>query len=245
MTSEITPTVDGTVTPAPASQESLGSWGARSDEVRAALTVVVALLAVGVVLGLLWAWWSPDGPPGGVLKAGTIQINESETFAAADGRFAVLTVAVGVIAGISLWFARSVRGPLIALALAVGGFLAAEVTAEVGHLVGGGTNHAKVGSLIPHLPLSVHLSGLLMFEGAAAVLIYSVIAAFAVHDDLGRPDPTRDALRPPVTVAGYQPQFASPASVPVEAGLEQPTGQHAGLDGDAAGLPQQHDLPPQ
>jgi hypothetical protein len=207
---------------------------ARNDPLRFAAFIVLALIVVGVVLGLIWAWWTPAGPPGVQLPAGTVQINESETFAAGDGRFVVLTGLVGLLAAFAAWFARPARGPLVAFALGLGGLAGAWVTGLVGHLAGGGTNSGPPNTEIPHLPLNVHMTGLIMVEGALALLLYSILTAFAVDDDLGRPDPTRDALRAPALVGSME-------------GLVQP--QHFSQDGwahgDAPGLPEQDEFPPQ
>ena len=43
------------------------------------------------------------------------------------------------------------------------------------------------------MPLWVQMHGLLFLEATLAVLVYSLFVAFAVDDDLGRPDPVRAA----------------------------------------------------
>jgi hypothetical protein len=219
-------------------------------EIRVAATLFGALVVSGVVLGLIWAWWSPAGPQGYQYTHHiALQLSEeSETFAASDGRFAVLTVSLGVLAGIAMWFVRSVRGPWIVLALGVGGWLSAEVTSLVGHLAGGGSDSGVYQHTIAHLGLHVRASGLIMIEGAAAVLLYSVLSAFAADDDLGRPDPVRDALQlPALELAGVGAggSVAGPGSVAAGSGAEHPSGQHPGFDGDASRLPQQYGLPPE
>jgi len=204
----------------------------RAQQVAAAV-VTVGLIALGAVLGLVWAWWSPARPPGARIPGGTVQINESEAFAAADGRYALITAVVGLLVGGLVWIRRSSRGPWVAAALVVGGLAGAWVMAEVGHLVGGGTNggplYTTTGHLIDHLPLSLHMTGLFAVEALLAVLVYSVLAAFAVEDDLGRPDADRDAAR------GLGQQLVAP----------QYLVQYSGAYGDGAGLPQQGQLPPQ
>jgi hypothetical protein len=224
----------------------------RNDQLRFAALVVVALIVAGVLIGLLWAWWTPAGPPGVELKAGTVQINESETFAAGDGRFAVLTGLLGLIAPFLAWFARSSRGPWVAFALGLGGLAGAWVAGLVGHLAGGGTNSGPPNTEIPHLPLNVHMTGLIMVEGALAVLVYSVLTAFAVDDDLGRPDPVRDALRPVALVgAGYGYGAPSPGGpvpggpTPGDSVQPQNLSQDGWAHGDAPGLAQQYQFPPQ
>lgn len=186
-----------------------------------------ALLVAGVALGLIWAAWSPPGPRGGVLSAG-IQADETESFAAADGRFALLTGLVGIAAGVVAWYLRRQRGPIVAAALALGGLGGSLLTTVVGHVVrGSGSTYScgtDTGKCIDHLPLWVQMHGLWFLEAAVAVLAYSMFVAFAVDDDLGRPDPARLAR----------------ASVGPQGGGEQPWPH-----GDAAGASQQDDLPPQ
>jgi hypothetical protein len=177
---------------------------------------------LGTVLGVLWQWWSPPGPLGYVVAAHAIQPDETEAFIAADGRFAVICATVGLIAGIAAWSHKSTRGPVTALALAVGGLLGAFLTALVGHLVAGGTDDGTPRTILRELPLSVHMRGLLMLEAGVAVLVYSLFVSFAAADDLGRPD----ELGPASVGVGDEPQLA-------------------GSGRDAPGAFEQPDLPPQ
>jgi hypothetical protein len=151
--------------------------------------VVGALALLGAALGLVWQAWSPPGPLGLVVTPGAIQPDETEAFAAGDGRFAIIGIAVGLLAGALLWLRRSTRGPVAVLALAVGGLLGAGATALVGHLARGGSTSGKAGTLLQHVPLTVHARGLLVLEAAVAVLVYVICAAFAERDDLGRAEP--------------------------------------------------------
>jgi hypothetical protein len=194
-----------------------------TPQLRAAAFVFAALAALGCVLGPLWSWWSPPGPLGERIPAGVIA-DETEAFIAGDGRFAVLTTGVGLLAAALVWCFRSVRGPWMVAALALGGLVGALLTDVVGAAVGGGGHAVPVTpdvARIAHLPLQVHAGGLLLLEGAVAALLYGLFVAFTAHDDLGRPDPVRDSVR---------------------------AGGHAddgGRDGDAPGALQQGDLPPQ
>ena len=198
----------------------------RITELRAAGLVTVSLIVLGAVLGLVWAAWSPARPPGVELPAGTVQINESEAFAAGDGRFAIIAAVVGLSAAIGLWRWKSVRGPAIAAALAVGGLAGAWVMGLVGHLAGHGTNSGPPQTEIVHLPLQLHATGFYALEAFLAVLVYSILVAFAIDDDLGRPDPARSA--------------AAPRSVQPEHFV-----QDSWAHGDGPGFPQQGQFPPQ
>lgn len=198
--------------------------GDRRD-LRVAGIVVAALAAVGAVLGLVWAWWSGPQQRAYVIAPGRLYpFDEVETMAGADGRYLVLVGVTGLIAGAVLyWWRREVRGPLAAFALGIGGLAGAALTWWVGYLAGGGTYDGAAKSIIKHLPLSLHMHGLLLIEPAFAVLVYGMSAAFAVNDDLGRPDPRRERL------------LVGRRSYP----------EYGGGDGDAAGAPQQGDLAPQ
>jgi hypothetical protein len=196
---------------------------------RAAALVVLALAGVGALLGLVWQSWSPPGPAALIFPNG-VQPDETEAWAAADGRFAILVAAVGATAALVTWCVRSVRGPAVVLALAAGGLGGAALTAWVGHLVRGPADVVgctlasgqKIGCT-RHLTLSLHMDALLYLEPALALLLYAMLVSFAARDDLGRPDSLRD-------------------TVSVAPGPEQ---YDARSYGNAAGVPEQRDFPAQ
>lgn len=165
----------------------------RTEQLKAAGVVVAVLAVVGAVLGLVWQAWSPPGPIGGILPAG-IEADETEAFVAGDGRFTAIALAVGVVAGLLAWYLpalRNVRGPYVAVGLAVGGVAGSLLTLLVGWAVRGqgSTFTCGVGTCIDHLPLTVHMHGLLFAQAFVAVLGYGLFVSFAADDDLGRPDP--------------------------------------------------------
>lgn len=187
---------------------------------RAGIYIVAALAVAGAVLGVLWKVWSPPGPLGYVVGPHAIQADETEAFVAADGRFAVITALTGIIAAVTLWFAKPLRGPVTAGALAAGSLLGALLTELVGHVLAGGHSSGPPNSVIAHLPLSVHMTGLRFVEAAAAILVYGLFVSFAPSDDLGRPGSSD------LVVHGDQPE-------------------DRGRHGDGAGALQQTYLPPQ
>lgn len=195
-------------------------------QLRSLLAIVAAMWGAGALLGLIWQWWSPPGPAGYLIGPGRIQADETEAFVASDGRYGLIVLVCGILAGLLVWFGRrGVRGTGAVVALALGGLGGAWLTERVGRLTGGGTDSGPANTVVAHLPLSVHMSGLLFVEGAAAVLVYGLCVSFAVADDLGLADPQREAARSSV---GRQVQL-----------------QHAGGDGDRPGGAQQGDLPAQ
>lgn len=167
----------------------------RRAELQAAARIVTALALTGVPIGLIWAWWSPPGPRALLFSGGKVQPEESEAFVAGDGRYAILVVAVGLLAGLIAWSAKAARGTIVVLALAAGGLTGAAITVLVGRLAGGGTADGKVGTIVEQLPLSLHATGLLFLEAAAAVFVYGLCVSFAAADDLGRPDADRELAR--------------------------------------------------
>jgi hypothetical protein len=163
-------------------------WAPRED-LRTGVYVVLVLAVLGALLGVLWQWWSPPGPLGYVVAPHQIQPDETEAFIAGDGRFAVICAGAGLLAGLAAWFRTSTRGPVMALALGIGGLLGSYLTGVVGHALAGGTGNGKANTLLQHLPLTVHMRGLYLLEATVAVLVYGVCASFAADDDLGRPEP--------------------------------------------------------
>jgi hypothetical protein len=196
------------------------------DAAKRGAAVALSLVVAGAALGLVWQAWSPPGPLAAV-QSGGIQADETEAWAAADGRFALIVGALGLLAGVLTWTARRARGPFAVWALTVGGLGGAAVTDLIGYLVRGpGKSYpcgSETGKCIEHLPLSVHMHALLLLEPLVAVLVYGLLAAFTARDDLGRADPVRERLS--VRAADYP--------------------QYGWGYGDGAGAPQQGDLPTQ
>ncbi|WP_433262694.1 DUF2567 domain-containing protein [Micromonospora vinacea] len=101
------------------------------------LGAVLALAALGVPLGLLWAALAPDTP---VLKTaeGAIYAEpQPEQPIAADGWFSLLGLAFGLLVALALWFVlRRRRGPVGLLAAVLGALVAAPVAWQVGRRIG-------------------------------------------------------------------------------------------------------------
>lgn len=160
-------------------------WGERAD-IRFALVVVLGLALLGVALGWPWQDWSPR-TIALVYNAAGLVPDETEAYVAADGRFAVITASVGLVAGVLVWFRRGRRGPITVIGLAAGAVAGSYCTELVGRLTGGGTTHAAIGTiLVP--PVDLHARQLLAVEPLVAVLVYLLCALFAARDDLGRPE---------------------------------------------------------
>ncbi len=204
--------------------------GERRAQLRAAGLVVLALAVLGALLGLVWQAWSPPGPIGIRLPDG-IQADETEAWAAGDGRYTILSIAVGVAAAIVAWYLpvlRRARGPFVAAGLVAGALAGAGLTDLVGWAVRGDGNDytCGAGTCIDHLPLTVHMHGLWFLEAFIAVLGYGLFAAFAVADDLGRPELRTRASVPP----------SDPEPVASSVGPQHQPQDGRG-HGDAAGVP--------
>jgi hypothetical protein len=164
---------------------------ATRGELLFALKLVVGLIVLGAVLGLVWHEWSTTATLGRVYLNHAILPDETEGFISSDGRFLVLTSAAGLLAALVAWSRRAWRGPVTAAALAVGGTLGALVTDGVGRLVGGGRSDGALNELLRRLPLQVHATALLPFEGGVALIVYLIAVLFASRDDLGADGPAQ------------------------------------------------------
>jgi hypothetical protein len=167
------------------------SWPPTRREVVTALSLVVALAGAGSLLALLWVQLAPRlafrvVEPGRALPV----LPEGEEYVAADGRFVLLTLGAGVLAGLVGWLLRSSRGPLVLVALAVGGLLGAVVTWRVGVWLEPGYSPQdlqEVGRIV-YQPLELGALAALVVEPFAAVLVYLLGSGFAARSDLGRAD---------------------------------------------------------
>jgi hypothetical protein len=202
-------------------------WVTRGD-LRFAAFTIGGLAVVGALAGLIWAGWSHTATRGLVYTKTAIIPDETEGFISSDGRFAVITAVIGLVAAIVVWRWRDARGPFMAAALAAGCVIGALITDLVGRLMGGGTTSGTVGTVLRRLPLEVHATGLVFLQALLAVGLYVIVAAFVNPDDLGRSR---------VAPAGRDP---SAALVGAAVDLQQ-----SGRDRDAAGTPEQDDLAPQ
>ncbi len=176
-------------------------WFTRTD-LRAAAIVVGVLAVVGVGVGILWQAISPHSV--GYVQSAQFTIpDEAEGFIAADGRYVLLTGAVGLIAGLAGYLWRSTRGPVMALAVAAGGTLGAWLTALVGGALSSGHDTGKVNTLVT-MKVGLHAHSLLAVEGALALIVYLVAVLLAGPDDLGRP-PEPQQTAPEPALSGYGP----------------------------------------
>ncbi|BCJ34974.1 hypothetical protein Athai_24770 [Actinocatenispora thailandica] len=177
-----------------------------------ALVLVVAAVcvaAVGAPLGLLWSALSPRAEVIMTDQGGMYDL-ETETFAAADGRLAVLTAATGLVAAIVCWVVlRRYRGPLLLVVLALGGAGCALLTAWVGGRVGLADFDALLGAAQPGwrfpYPLRLGARGAIVLAPLFAVLTYTVLAGFSRYP----------ALRARRTAGPAEPELVDPVRLPL------------------------------
>jgi hypothetical protein len=151
--------------------------------------VIVALAVVGAAVAPLWVHLAPRlafrvDQPGRALPV----IPEAEEYIAADGRFVIITLIIGVLAALVCWLVKRSRGPWTVLALAVGGLLGAIVTWRLGMSLGTGYKPADlqvVGKII-YQPLTLRAKSALVVEPVAAVIGYLLAVGFSSRNDLGR-----------------------------------------------------------
>ena len=164
-------------------------WPPETAEWVTALAVVGALAAVGAALAPLWVHLAPRlafrvDQPGRALPV----VPEAEEYIGADGRFVVITLIVGVLAGIACWLVRRSRGPLVLFALAFGGLLGAVITWRLGMRIGTGYQPAdlqQVGKII-YQALTLRARAGLVVEPIAAVIVYLLGVGFTARNDLGQ-----------------------------------------------------------
>jgi hypothetical protein len=175
--------------PAPAGGFGVPVTYARKAEWVTAAVLIGALAVVGTAVAPLWVHLAPRlafrvDQPGRALPV----IPEAEEYIGADGRFVFITLVVGLLAGLACWLVRRSRGPLVLLALAVGGLLGAVITWRLGMRIGTGYQPADlqhVGRIV-YQPLTLRAKSALVVEPVAAVLAYLLGVGFAARNDLGQ-----------------------------------------------------------
>ncbi|SDJ15244.1 Protein of unknown function [Frankineae bacterium MT45] len=182
------------------------------------MLLLAAFAVVGALLGLVWAHFAPGRPLGYVVSKDAIIPDETESFIATDGRFAIFTAVVGAIFGAAAWTRRGTRGPIMVLTLALGGLIGALLTSVVGTAVGGGSASGTPNTVIT-MQLAVHAKPMLAFEAFTAVFVYTLAVLFTDRTDLGRGDPA-DQWR--TDASGDQVSVTSPAQP-----VPQPTAEAA------------------
>ncbi|MBI3685737.1 MAG: hypothetical protein HY241_00100 [Actinobacteria bacterium] len=175
---------------APAPLRPPGQHRPGRAELRWAVAVVLALLAAGLAAGPVWVHLAPR-LSFRVVQAGQLLATqpEAEVAIADDGRYILITLVVGVLAGVTAWLPRASRGWLMPIALTVGGLAGATLTRLVGQSLTGRPSSqalAQVGAIV-FAPVRLRTGAAVVIEASAAVVVYLIVVGFAARDDLGQP----------------------------------------------------------
>lgn len=198
---------------------------------RAAAVAGLAVAAVGVSIGGLWAWIAPPIHAVVALTRAGDRVhdylgNESEHFFDAPCLMLGLLTVLAVVAPVLAWQWRARRGPGMVVALTTGMVTVAAVATAVGaalvRIRDGALNFDAVplakGPSVAYVvqappvffsdhPLQVALT--LLWPAATAALVYAVLAAADARDDLGAPPPAEQPAGLPVAEGGAAEAAAS------------------------------------
>lgn len=105
-------------------------------DVRAGLVTLAVTILTGAPVGLLWALLAPRVEVMVVGEDVNLVEAYADGFIAADAYFLAAVFVAGLVAGFAAWKLASAHGPVVVLALAAGGLIAAYVAMTVGHEVG-------------------------------------------------------------------------------------------------------------
>ena len=198
----------------------------------AAVIVAVAFTTAGAAAGALWAWLAP--PIHGVValtrdgdRIRGFLGNESDNFFVSAFLVIGMLGVLGVIAAVLVWQWRAHRGPVMVAALTIGSAAATGAAAGVGALLVHwryGTIDVAAAPVSPehrvhyvieapavffgHSPLLIAAS--VMFPVAITLLVYALLAASTVRDDLGAWPPAEEPVfGPPLTAESALPSAPS------------------------------------
>jgi imidazolonepropionase-like amidohydrolase len=145
-----------------------------------ALIALLGSVLLGVLVGLLWEQLAPKAR--WVVQTGGALLNEAEQmdFIAADGWFAVLAAAAGVLCGTLSYLAFRRRATALPIGLAIGGLLGSLIAWRLGRALGPAPvdSHrgAPTGSTFDG-PLDLRAHGVLLIWPIVAVLVVLVLTA--------------------------------------------------------------------
>jgi hypothetical protein len=170
-----------------------------------ALAVAAVIAVLGLLLGWIWSVFAPWLP--GVVESDGVFLQQpyGEQRAGQETWFILLSIGAGILFGIIAWVAlRRFRGPLMVVALAVGGVASGWIAWRFGHNIGRGhalaeARAGKIGQVVlipPDLRIKQagniglwhgwlpYLSGVLLYLAIAAIVTYLLIASFTASPAL-------------------------------------------------------------
>lgn len=159
-----------------------------AGQIRVGVLAGLLIAVLGVPVGLLWTAVAPATAY--VVAGGKAFLAdpETQTLIAADGWFAVLTAAAGLLCGVAGYgLAGRLGEPGLLGGVTAGAIAAAVVAWQVGHLAG--LSHyrhtlaaARDGATV-HAPLDLHAAGVIVAWPLVAVVVFGLLEAL---DPTGR-----------------------------------------------------------
>lgn len=163
--------------------------GSRLPAARAGAVIVLGMVALAVPLGLLWAAVSPRVGVMVTPRGPDLVDAETKAFIGADALFLLLAAAAGASCGLAAWALGRRHGPVVPVALAVGGVLAALLAWRTGHQVGlAQFRRALAGpptGRVVRAAVDVRAKGVLVAWAVAALVPYSLLLAYVPADSAG------------------------------------------------------------
>jgi hypothetical protein len=168
----------GSGPPAEGAGTARGSLAGYRRDLSAAMIVVLASLPLGALMGLVWERVAPKAHwmvQGGGAVLGEL---EQSDFVAADGWFAVLGAAAGLLCGTIAFVLFRTRPRMLPIGLAAGGILGSLIAWQVGQALGPGpidSHRAAPDGATFDGPLDLRAHGVLLSWPLAALLAVLVL----------------------------------------------------------------------
>ena len=170
--------------------------------VLAAVGWVMALVVLGVALGVVWYSLAP-GQLSVVLRDGTAAPLPTESNHRFDAvaLFALMGLGVGLVSGTALWQWRSQRGPVLLAGGAAASLLSAWLAYRCGLALTGSPGELGPAGTLVTLPPILGSAIVIVAQPLGAILAYVVAVSFNSDDDLGRFSRSTDELSSRTTVS--------------------------------------------
>lgn len=162
------------------------------NDVLVALAVVAGLLLIGVLVGVVWEWIAT--PAQEVVTAGTsggsiFADQDAERWTSADGWFAVLGVAAGLMTTAVAYGLFRRRSIAVTLGVTLGGLAGSVVASQVGEALGPPPVASHAGAAPGTAftgPLVIHAPGVLYTWPIAAAMLILALTAMLDRDRASR-----------------------------------------------------------
>jgi hypothetical protein len=182
-------------------------------DLRLATIAALAVAALGVPLGVLWALLGPRAQVVVTADGAVLAGHEQEVFFGGEGTFVLIGLVAGVTLGAGLYLWRRGRGPWMAVGLAAGSLAGAYVAWKTGHQIGLSTfnrlvEDGRIGQRFLR-PMDVRAEGVLFVQPLVAVIVYVLAAGWSRFGDLGR------YAAPEPAFSSHSAELAAPPAAPV------------------------------